>query len=83
MSKELPVYQCHKRVKAFKIETIVVDNFKDKVYLRSIDGHKAVVNSEQAMKHEPQPGWYYVEYENGYQSFSPAEPFEAGYSLVE
>lgn len=83
MSKELPVYQCHKRVKAFKIEKMIVNNFENIVYLASIDGHKAKVNSDQAIKHNPQLGWYYVEYESGYQSFSPAPEFEAGYTKLE
>lgn len=79
----LPVYQCHKRVWAFQIKTIVVDNFNDKVHLRSVAGHTAVVPTDVCMKHNPKPGWYYVQYEDGYISFSPSAAFEAGYSLVE
>lgn len=33
-------------------------------------------------KHEPKPGGYYVVYEDGYKSFSPAEAFESGYTLI-
>lgn len=34
------------------------------------------------MKHEPQAGGYFVRYEDGYESFSPADVFESGYALV-
>jgi hypothetical protein len=30
----------------------------------------------------PQIGGYYVLYEDGYESFSPADAFESGYSLI-
>jgi hypothetical protein len=33
-------------------------------------------------KHRPQVGGYYVLYEDGYHSFSPAPAFESGYSLI-
>jgi hypothetical protein len=33
-------------------------------------------------KHRPQPGGYYVVYKDGYKSFSPAEAFEDGYTLI-
>ncbi len=33
-------------------------------------------------KHEPQVGGYYVLYEDGYQSYSPAKAFEEGYTPV-
>lgn len=34
-------------------------------------------------KHSPTAGGYYVVYEDGYKSFSPAEAFESGYSKIE
>lgn len=33
-------------------------------------------------KHKPSAGGYYVVYEDGYSSYSPAEAFESGYTLV-
>ena len=38
---------------------------------------------EWETKHNPLPGKYYVLYEDGYQSISPAEAFESGYALTE
>lgn len=33
-------------------------------------------------KHDPEAGGYYVVYEDGYKSYSPAKAFEDGYTLV-
>jgi hypothetical protein len=30
----------------------------------------------------PEVGWYYVQYPDGYESFSPAAAFEEGYTLI-
>lgn len=34
------------------------------------------------MKHDPKPGGYYVLYGDGYDSYSPAQAFEEGYSRL-
>jgi hypothetical protein len=39
------------------------------------------VSQQYANKHKPHAGGYYVVYKDGYQSFSPAEAFEEGYTL--
>lgn len=41
------------------------------------------VDTQYMLKHNPQPGGYYVVYEDGYKSFSPAEAFEGGYTRIE
>jgi hypothetical protein len=33
-------------------------------------------------KHDPQVGGYFVQYEDGYKSFSPAQAFEEGYTRI-
>ena len=33
-------------------------------------------------KHRPEPGGYYVVYDDGYKSYSPAKAFEDGYTLI-
>lgn len=40
------------------------------------------VGVEFMRKHDPQPGGYYVVYEDGYASWSPAKAFEEGYTRV-
>jgi hypothetical protein len=41
-----------------------------------------VVSGEFIAKHKPVVGGYFVVYEDGYESFSPAKAFEEGYTLV-
>lgn len=41
------------------------------------------VDSAYYRKHKPHAGGYYVVYKDGYKSFSPAEAFEDGYTLVD
>ena len=75
----LPVYTCHKEVQAAKILKIT-----DLGYL--IFDHEVSncielkVNDEYLDKHKPFVGGYYVMYRSGYESFSPAEAFEDGYT---
>ena len=40
------------------------------------------VDWEYMHKHKPEVGGYYVVYEDGYKSFSPAKAFEDGYAAV-
>lgn len=40
------------------------------------------VSPEYCRKHKPQVGGYYVRYKDGYESFSPAQAFEEGYTRV-
>jgi hypothetical protein len=41
-----------------------------------------VVSGEFMSKHKPVAGGYFVVYEDGYESFSPAQAFEEGYTLI-
>jgi len=91
----LPLYRCHKKVRAAKIIGITgPEGFSD--------GHAELVLDVQDPKCLPGaghisvtvgPGWlaknpalivggYFVEYDDGYESYSPAVPFESGYTLV-
>ncbi len=40
------------------------------------------VSPEYMQKHNPQAGGYYVVYEDGYASWSPAKAFEEGYTRL-
>lgn len=78
-SIEMPKYQCHKIVHALKIRCIVNDILTPENY----DRYAPFVLSEDFIKKfNPQPGGYYVVYEDGYKSYSPAEAFEKGYTLI-
>lgn len=85
---QLPVWRSHKIVAAARIRSIersaaagmhsrleLVD--EGGVLIRAIS-----LPDEYMMKHEPHPGGYFVQYEDGYQSFSPAPAFEGGYTRV-
>ena len=78
-SREMPRYRCHKEVWALKIAAI--DGL---TIIPEEDGYAQFdVSAEYMDRHRPQVGGYYVVYKDGYQSFSPAAPFEDGYTLIE
>jgi len=88
--KEMPKYKCHKEVWAFKIKSIVRDGEGEN---RETDGSAMITPEEEGYdafkvdyqymhKHKPEVGGYYVQYKDGYKSFSPADAFEEGYSRI-
>lgn len=82
----MPLYKSHKQVTAFKILGIAPpDEAGDKKHAVDLeDGPKDFrVSKEWYEKHEPENGGYLVIYEDGYQSFSPAEAFEQGYTRLD
>ncbi len=88
---EMPKYRCHKEVWALKIAKVVPSLTAAKDCLNP---HTATlipednrygpveVSKEYVTKHKPKAGGYYVVYKDGYKSFSPAEAFEGGYTLI-
>lgn len=90
---ELPKYVCHKEVHALKIDAIHLDVDAALVENRETDGSAFIypedkryspftVDAQYVRKHNPVSGGYYVVYADGYKSFSPAEAFEDGYTLI-
>lgn len=88
---EMPRYQSHKIVHALKIraiETILDDDMEPATSLGATitpneDGYAPFhVDAAYVEKHDPQAGGYYVVYPDGYKSYSPAEAFESGYTLL-
>ena len=85
-------YQSHKVVKAFKIGHIHRDEVNGAILQPERDfSHPGTdenndtivaVGFEYLNKHNPQEGGYYVLYPDGYESWSPAEAFEEGYTAV-
>lgn len=78
-AKPLPRWQCHKRVHADKITEISETNEEGvcEIILQSSGILPVTLGFMQ--KHNPQVGGYIVIYDDGYHSYSPAEPFESGY----
>jgi hypothetical protein len=79
---ELPKYKCHKEVRAAKIETVMGLKY-GAAMLYFADLPEIRVSREYYEKHRPVPGGYFVVYDEGYQSFSPAKAFEDGYTRIE
>lgn len=78
---DLPKYKCHKRVSAAKIWNIFeAEHVLNLVWCDGLVGCHQSVTPEWMEKHKPEEGGYFVVYEDGYTSYSPAEVFEAGYS---
>lgn len=84
----MDLYQCHKKVHAFKIKEInqssvgTVNDCGGTWDLVAEEGPSAVVPHDFVLKHKPVAGGYYVVYEDGYASFSPAAAFESGYTKI-
>ncbi len=84
----MPQYQSHKKVWALKIKAVNSDRalngsgvdhsltFEDTRYA------PRQVSPEYIQKHNPKAGGYFVVYEDGYESWSPAAAFESGYELM-
>ena len=88
--REMPRYKCHKEVWALKIERVegTTVYFVDKRYApRTIGMEWLGRYRPQAVKYrEPTNDvdrGYFVVYEDGYKSFSPAEALERGYTRID
>lgn len=79
VAAEMPKYKSHKTVWALKIAAIDGDQLTpDEREFAPIK-----VDQDYLTRHQPQVGGYYVVYEGGYKSFSPAAAFESGYTAIE
>lgn len=83
----MPKYQCHKQVWALKIKAVAQGTQPTDLPGGSWMLHPAddgygplEVSHEWYAKHKPEAGGYYVVYEDGYKSYSPASAFESGYT---
>ena len=79
-------YKCHKTVEAFKITAVDAPAFtpiKAGKFLRGEGITLArFVHQDWVDKHDPQVGGYFIRYDDGYESYSPAEAFESGYTEI-
>lgn len=82
-AREMPRYQSHKKVWALKIAAVAIMGDLSATITPADEGYAPFnVTSEYVQKNRPQPGGYFVVYDDGYQSFSPAGPFEKGYTRL-
>lgn len=77
---QIPRYRCHKEVHALRI--LQVDELAG--HLVPDAGFPPIpVSAAWLERNKPQTGGYWVRYEDGFESYSPAAPFESGYSYIE
>jgi hypothetical protein len=86
----LPRYRCHKVVEAAKIVLVSTDlsgrpslHFEDGQTLEVTHGYAARAPTGFGGGLPALVGGYYVRYPDGYESWSPAGPFESGYAPIE
>jgi hypothetical protein len=84
MTKEMPLYTCHKRVRALEIKE--VHHFRIDVAngaaVRTIvfEDRSLDLPADMFTRYIPVSGDFYVVYEDGYESFSPRNAFLDGYT---
>jgi hypothetical protein len=90
----LPEYVSHKHVWAAQIKAVKIFDIPEgsdspvegkitKLAVLDLGEYGYNVEVDYANRPVPEAGMYYVKYEDGYHSFSPANVFENGYSLNE
>lgn len=82
---KLPCYQSHKKVWALEIYSVdQLLNEKGPITLKFKDSRYAdkEIPEEMFSRYKPVPGDFYVEYEDGYKSFSPRKAFLDGYIKI-
>lgn len=92
--RQLPRYISHKLVWALKIASLVplenpdasgqttAASYGAKIWPADEGFEPFTVDADYVMRHKPQASGYFVQYADGYTSFSPAEPFERGCTAV-
>ena len=77
----LPQYKSHKTVEALKIKEIIRIPEGGATIVPENENFGSFTVSEEFMaKHNPSEGGYHVRYSDGYESWSPADAFEEGYT---
>lgn len=79
-STQMPRYRCHKEVWALQIKAIDLD-FRTLSFVDPLFAPREV-SQEYLDKHKPFARGYFVQYADGYESFSPQKAFEEGYTRV-
>jgi hypothetical protein len=83
----MPQYQSHKKVWALKITSVEqlgtdTSTYENPIVRVHFEPPFSAREFNLYGKPHPLPGWYMVQYEDGYISFSPGKAFEEGNSLI-
>ncbi len=80
-------YECHKKVWALEIERVGSYRTGDDGRLvRDVtftNGETRALLDKVFLRTTPEPGWFYVVYDDGYESFLPRQAFVEGYKLID
>ncbi len=81
---EMPCYRSHKIVHALKIAKLQSGDVDKNTVMFPVETEfePILLTRDYVEKHNPQVGGYYIVYEDGYKSWSPAETFESGYTRI-
>lgn len=80
-AQDMPRYRSHKEVRALKIKLIELMG-PNRWHLTFDEPGHVPKDDAWMKKFDPQIGGYYVVYADGYSSYSPAQAFEEGYTLI-
>lgn len=84
-SAQMPCYRCYKKVWALKIATVedhpIDTEHVTLIFMPAIYAPQQV-EREVVRRYMPKPGDYFVVYEDGYRSISPAKAFEDDYTRI-
>ena len=76
----LGAFKSHKTVRAGRIVRVMPT--EDGGAVLYLIGGEINANAAWVKRHQPEGGGYFVQYEDGYTSFSPADAFDSGYTAT-
>jgi len=79
---QLPRYQSHKKVWALEIECVIQHGDKKSLLFKDQRYSPREVKDELFSRYFPKSGDFWVQYEGGYESFSPHDEFVNGYTKI-
>lgn len=79
---QMPEYKSHKTVQALRIEEVRETDAGAEIHFLGSEHPCVHVDADWIHSHKPAAGGYFVRYNDGYTSYSPAKAFEEGYTLL-
>lgn len=80
---DIPRYRCHKEVGALRIRHVIPNPRGIELHFTDARFVPMQVGGDWGVRHKPEPGGYFVAYDDGYTSYSPADAFESGYAPID
>ena len=87
MKRELPQYQSHKKVRAMRIAVLKFSEEDGSAEIAGFDLEDVPFRTTPGFRSKwhgsEEDLGYFVQYEDGYQSWSPTKAFEEGYTKID